>query len=184
MSAPGGNTAGRRRAGLARDIEVEAAAARDLLAALADAVAGDEDLAATAVEGETDFLEAAGAAVERIGEIEGLVEGIGAAAARLAERKARLSRQSERLRSALARGLEVAGIDRAETPCGTVSRRRTPRKILENDRSRIPPRFWVRPPEPALEIDRAALKRALEAGEDIPGAMLDNGGFSLAISRR
>jgi hypothetical protein len=60
--------------------------------------------------------------------------------------------------------------------------KRKPNIVIDSE-AEIPAAFWTIPKvEPKL--DKKALKEALEADEEIPGAHLDNGSISLSIRRK
>lgn len=156
----------------------ETEAARTLLASMADVLGDDAELAADTIEGETNLQEAMASAVARIAAIDAMTEGIRTAQDKLAARKARLEKQCDMIREGLAVALEVAGMKKLETPLATISLRATQPKVEVVDESAIPAKFW-KPQDPRL--DRKAVLDALKAKEDVPGAMLSNGGMAASI---
>ena len=159
----------------------QTAAARALLTAYADILGDDAQAKHDAVEGETGLHEAIKAGIGRIVEVQGLVAGIDLALGTLKDRKARLEAQDERIRAAMLTAMEVSGLQKLETPLGTVSRRAVPPSVVVTDEHAIPPDYWV---EQDPKLDKRALLQALKAlppGEHIAGAELSNGGSTIAL---
>ena len=152
-------------------------AARALLTAYADILGDDAQAKHDAVEGETGLHEAIKAGIGRIVEVQGLVAGIDLALGTLKERKARLEAQEERIRSAMLTAMEVGGLQRLETPLGTVSRRAVPPSVVITEETQIPETFWQ--PQPP-RLDKRALLAFLKEGP-VPGAELSNGGSTIAL---
>lgn len=159
------------------DLETRAARAlRDVLLTITD----DDGAVADTIEGETNLHEAIKAVMDKITEDEILVTGIGSMAQALADRKARIAHRIERRRAAIERGMSVGEIQRLELPLATLSLRRIPPALQIANEAVIPPEYFL--PQPP-KLDRTALKEALKAGKDVPGALLDNGGIGLTVRR-
>lgn len=166
-------------AGHALHVQIEAA--RVLLANYRD-VLGDDDIArADAIEGETSLKEAIVQGIARIAELEAMETGAETMLANLKARCARLATQKENLRTSLAVALEIAGEKKVETALGTISLKNVPPKCEITDESSIPAKFW-KPQEPRL--DKKAVLDALKAKEDVPGAVLGNGGATIQLVYR
>lgn len=165
-------------AAIAHDLKREAEAAAALLANIRDILGDDEADVLDAVEGQTDLLEAIGKAVERLGEIGAHVDGLNAHVASLRDRKDRLQKQAENLRTAIAVAMDAATLRRIELAVATVSLKATPPKAEVVSEADIPSKFWKQPP-PVL--DRSTLLDALKAKEAVPGATLSNGGMSIQV---
>tara|TARA_R110000868_G_C10823881_1_gene758835 strand:+ start:717 stop:1223 length:507 start_codon:yes stop_codon:yes gene_type:complete len=163
---------------LTETLSREAEAARSLLANIRDVIGDDEDAAADAVEGQTGFKEAVIRVTERLAEIEAIAEAIATRRERLGARSARLTAQSEAIRTALSAALDHAGVKRIELPSATISLKATPPKIIVTDEAAIPTEFWKRG-DPKL--DRGSLLKALKDEREIPGAALSNGGITIQI---
>lgn len=166
--------------------EIEAAKVlREQIAALSE---GDEDFIRDTIEGETNIRELIGALVANEAEDDAIVEGIVKLISSLQARKKRVEARIGFRRSLIANGLDIAGLPRLETPGGTVSVKIVPPKLIINDESAIPAKYWTAG-EPTLERKEllADLKvRNLPDGADlppIPGAALSNGGQTIAIRR-
>ncbi len=167
-----------RRAGQAeRDLDREAAAARDLLAQIASH--DDETLSADMVEGETELHDAIETALAEMDEAAALAEGVKAMIAKYETRKSALERRAERLRSAIEQAMAVSGLASIRLPAATLTVKDTPPKAIITDESLIPAEFW-KPRDPSL--DKAAINAAAKLGS-IPGVTMSNGGVSLQVRR-
>lgn len=156
----------------------ETEAARALLAAYATLdLENDDRLHHDMVEGETDLHEAIAGAVARIVELRALREGIADTMKILTDRAGRFDAQEERIRAALLAALEVGGLQKLETPLGTVSRRALAPSVVITDEAKIPETFWQ--PQPP-KINKRALLAFLKEGP-VPGAELSNGGMTIAV---
>ena len=163
---------------IARCLDIEAEAARVLLANINDIVRDDEDAAHDAVEGETSLFEVIQSAVDRIGELEALSEATKARQDALKARRDRFDRQAENLRTALHSALGAANLKKVELPLATISCRPVPAKAIVSSEADIPAQFWkAQPPK----IDLKGITEALKAKADVPGASLSNGGETVSI---
>lgn len=158
----------------------QAAAARALLMAYADVLAGDEQATADTIEGETDLHAAIEIAANRITENDTMIAAIKDRADALSVRRKRLETQSDTLRTAIGVAMEVATIKRLQLSEATITLKATPASALVTDEAAIPARFW-KPQEPKL--DKRAVLDALKAKEVVPGAALSNGGSTVQIRR-
>lgn len=156
-------------------------AASVLLANIRDVIGDDEEMALTAIEGETNLKEAIDGAVSRILEVEAHGDAIAAQIKALSERKARFEMQAERIKSAIHVALSQVGLRKLELPHATLSIRAVPPKAVISNEAAIPSKFW-KPADPTL--DRRAVLAALKAGETVPGAQLSNGGETISIHDR
>jgi len=159
----------------------EIAAAKRLRENLAALFEDDEELAVNSIEGETNLNEAIQEAVNLYCTDKTRVEAIAEHIKLMEARKARLEKRMEVTRAAVCVALEQAGKKTVETALGTATLKNTPPqlKLDPEDEADIPTRFW-RAGKPSL--DKKALKKALEEGEKIKGARLDNGGQSIQIT--
>lgn len=141
-------------------------------------VGDDDEMIATAVEGETDVHEALWSAMKRLAELEMMADAIDDMLANLSGRKARFQRQHENIRQAIIVAMEAANLTRVENGLGTMSLKATPAKVEIVDETAIPSRFW-KSKDP--ELDKRALLAALKGKDDIPGAVLSNGGQTIQV---
>lgn len=163
---------------VSRSLHIEGEAARGLLANLRDVIEGDEELALTAVEGETNLIEAISAGVDRMSEVKTYCEALETKIKSLSERRSRFEDQAARIKTAIQVAMGHAELRKIELPQATLTIQRVAAKAEITDESAIPAKFW-KPQDPKL--DRKALLDALKAKEDVPGAVLSNGGETLAI---
>lgn len=162
----------------ARQIKIQGEAARALLANFKDVIGDDDELSLTAVEGETSLIEMISAGVDRINEAEAHSQALDYQINALKLRQSRFDKQSERIKAAIHVAMGQAELRRLELPQATLSLRAVQPKVEITDESAIPSKFW-KAGEPKL--DRKAVLDALKAKEDVPGAVLSNGGETIAI---
>ena len=92
------------------------------------------------------------------------------------ERRLSVEKRAEQIKAYLLSHMVATGTLRIETPSIRMMVRDNPESVQIEDETQIPPSFMVTPPpQPALVPDKAALKAALKAGKDIPGARLARG---------
>ena len=159
-------------------LERETEVARALLSSLGDLIDDDEDLVATTVEGETALVETIRRALARTVEIDAISEVIDKLAEGLAARKARLTRQRNGIREAIAVAMEECGLRKLELGLATISLKAVPPKVEIVEEGLIPAAFW-KIGEPTL--DRRDLLKVLKEGAAIPGAQLSNGGMTISV---
>jgi len=102
---------------------------------------------------------------------------IDAEIARLQALKAHRSKVAAGLRAYLLDNMQRAGIERIDCPLFTVSIKKNPPAVDIYDILSLPAQFMVTPePKPPVAApDKAAIKKAINAGEDVPGAKLVQG---------
>lgn len=165
-----------------QQLKRESAAAALLVADFADMLGDDEQARNDLVEGETNLFEALAYADERLQVIEALAYGIDNQMARLKQRSERLKAQHDRIKSMIGAAMAEAQITKAELAGGTISYKDTAPKVEITDESAIPSDYWQRQ---APKLDKAGLAKALKAlddGDEIPGARLVRG-KTVAIRR-
>lgn len=163
---------------ISHDLRIQGEAAKVLLANIRDVIGDDEDMAETAIEGETGLKEAISDAVNRIAELNAHQEAIDAQTKALKERRSRFESQALRIKAAIHVAMGQAELRKLELPQATLSIRAVPPKAEIINEAKIPSKFW-KAKDP--ELDRKAVLDALKAKEDVPGAILSNGGETLAI---
>lgn len=99
------------------------------------------------------------------------IETIRAEERRLAERRRIFEDRIARMKTAVKSAMELTGKTKVQTAVYTVSIRKSPAKLVIDDESLIPERFW-KPQEPVL--DKAALREAIKE-EWSPAAHLVQG---------
>lgn len=163
----------------------ETEAAKKLLAMLRDdGSAEDAEIVETAIEGETNLLEAVAAVIDQIDEEEIVIAGgkakIDAIQARVSAKKHRV----EMLRASIEQAMLIAEQDKLNLPTATVFvSKRAPALVIDSEAD-IPSEFFKVPEPPAPKLDVKAVAAAIKDGREVPGARLDNGTTSLSIRRK
>ena len=182
-------------------------AAKVIVAAVKEGF-GDEDLKflADAVEGETDLYEAIDAVLSEIDETEVLIGGLKEKEGQFTARRRNMEERVKRLRALIEQAMAVSEQEKLRRPAATLTLRRLPPDVVVLAEADIPAEFFVPQPPPPPKLDKKALREALQSREtklafaasladaeartealsaiaSIPGATLNNGGFSLQIRR-
>lgn len=99
---------------------------------------------------------------------------IDAEIARLQALKAGREKVAQGLRDYLKDNMERAGIEKIECPMFKISIRKNPPAVELLDSASLPAEYWTTPePKPPVAApDKAAIKKALQAGIDVAGARL------------
>ncbi len=168
-----------------RAVIIQAEAAKVLLQQLRESGnADDEQLVADTIEGETNFVEAVERAISEIDDCEVLISGLKAKEEAFETRRKLIEARADRIRAVVEQAmLSTEQLSLRLTTATLSLSRRKPGLVILNDAD-IPARFWVEPERPAPKLDKKALAEALAANQDIPGATLDNGSFSLSVRRK
>jgi len=152
-------------------VQVDIAAFKAHVAELLNAypeLAEDDELRADMFEGETDMVPLVTRLLRRKLDADVMASAIKERKADIAERQARYERQSEGYKTLIKSVMIAADLDKLTLPDATISvtKPRTTVEII--DEAALPQGF--------VEIKRlpkkAEIKKALEAGEEIPGASL------------
>lgn len=96
---------------------------------------------------------------------------------RLQALKASRAKLAQGLRDYLLSNMERSGIQKITCPLFSLSIRHNPPAVEVLDTAALPPLYW-RTPEPKPPVaapDKAAIKAALQAGTEVPGARLVQG---------
>lgn len=93
---------------------------------------------------------------------------------RLQALKAHRQKIAQGLRDYLKSNMEAAGIDKIECPLFKISIKKNPPAVEILDEAQIPPSYWVtpEPKPPVARPDKTAIKKAIQAGQEIAGAVL------------
>lgn len=149
----------------------------DALIAAYPELAEDEELRADMLDGETDLRALLSRIVGKIREASAFVEAIKTQRDHLSDRQARYKRREEAMRSLAHRLMDAARTRKMELPEATLSVRAVPPSVQIVDENTIPDVYA----KLVRQIDKAAVKDALKAGETVPGAALSNGGETLSV---
>ena len=137
----------------------------------------DDEFKQDLLEGSTDYLDIVDKLIINLHITNSYILGIKDARARLDNREDRLKAKSEMIRRLLKRMLDMAELPSASTPSGTVSIGKKAQGVEILDESLIPEKFMRITKAPSKTL----IGNALRAGEDVPGATLDNGGETLIV---
>lgn len=155
-----------------------------ILAQLKDAGIDDEESVTLAIESETNLLEVIAKALDKIDEDDVLDAGLTAKIEAFTERRNAIRKQKDFLRSSIEQAMLISEQETLRLPTATMTLRKLkPATVVEKE-AEIPSRFWTPQEIPAPKLNKKSLLEALEAGEKIPGARLDNGTVSLTIRRK
>lgn len=104
--------------------------------------------------------------------LEATADAIKSAEADMAERRKRIETRAAALRAYLQRCMEMTGISKIESPYFRLTIRANPPSVDVFDPAQIPAEYMRTPPPPPTVPDKPAIKAALQAGTDVPGAKL------------
>lgn len=141
----------------------------------------DEDLLRDSIEGETSLHEMIAAVFASLSEDGERIAGISARMDDLKQRKDRFERAVARKRAMIEQAMAIGEIKSITLDEGTLALAKRPRGVVIENEAEIPSAYWK--PQPP-KLDKAAVKEALKAGDTVPGAALDNGGYGLTIKRK
>lgn len=127
-----------------------------------ESLSGDLEVKATNVAMFCRNLEAAAASIK---EAEGAMS---------ARRKA-IEKRADNLRQYLLASMQTAGINKIECPYFALSIKTNPPAVVINEPGLIPAEFMRRPEPPPPAPDKTAIKEAIKAGREVPGAHLAQG---------
>lgn len=88
------------------------------------------------------------------------------------KRREAIEKRALSLRAYMLRCMLDAGVRKIEGPYLRIAIRDNPAAVDVFDAEQLPAVFMRQPPPPATEPDKAAIKEALKAGLDVPGARL------------
>jgi hypothetical protein len=96
---------------------------------------------------------------------------------RLQALKAHRQKIAQGLRDYLKSNMEAAGIEKIECPLFKIAIKKNPPAVEILDEQQIPQSFWVtpEPKPPVARPDKTAIKKAIQAGQEVAGAKLVQG---------
>ena len=131
------------------------------------------------VDGECSALDIADHLIAEIQHDEALVAALKAQEDAMGARRARLENRARAKRKVAVELLEALGVKKLERPRATLTRASVRTRLDITDPDAIPTQLCT--VKTTTAPDTAAIKRLLEAGEDVPGAQLVRGGDTLTI---
>lgn len=137
----------------------------------------DETLYWDTLDGETDVMDVVGRLV-----MEAVEADHHAAAAKemskvFADRASRLQSKRRAVNDAIMAVMEATGQDKIPHPLATISRRKGRPSVTIINEQEIPTQLT----KTVRTADKTAIKKQLEAGEDVPGATLDIGADTVSM---
>jgi len=108
-------------------------------------------------------------------DLEAGADAIEAAAKAMTERARRVRKRAESIRSYLLFNMQAAQITKVECPEFVLAVRKNPAAVVISDESQLPAEYLTQPEPPAPKPDKKAIKEALQAGREVPGAWLEAG---------
>ena len=160
----------------AADVSYAAKAIDDMLAAYPELL-DDEELRADMLEAETSLPALASKIVRARGEKMAHAEGLNAYIKALTERRDRLSRGADGLKSLLLRLMATAQLPKLTLPEATISVTPGRSTVSIVDVEQLPQGTFTLIRQP----DKAAIKALIDAGDDVPGAALVTGENTLTV---
>lgn len=97
---------------------------------------------------------------------------------RMSDRRKQAEKHLDGMFDYLKSNMERVGILKIECPQFTLSVQKNPGKVVIDNPDQVPPFFWKTPdapPPPPPAIDLAAIKQAIQDGEEVAGAHLEKG---------
>src|SRR6266851_3719502 len=134
----------------------------------------DEELLATAIEGETSLTECVVHVLRSAEDDRTLSAALHIRITELEERKDRLDRSIERKREIAVAAMERFGIKRVTAPDFTATLTPSPVKVIITAPELLPEGYWRHKPVPPPETDKALIRGVLQDGGQVPGATLSN----------
>lgn len=104
--------------------------------------------------------------------LESDAEAIREAGLAMLARAVRVDERAERLREYIKGCMKNAGVTKIACPQFTMGVKLNPPKLVIDDRSVVPDRFWVAAPPPPPQLDTKAIKDELQAGKEVDGCRL------------
>lgn len=161
---------------LAADVANLEALFADMLAAYPELEA-DEELRADMLEGETNFHAVLTRLVNGERDADSLAKAVAGRISDLQSRKSRAERRKEAMRSLMFKLLKAAGVPRVPLAEATISIGKKAASVEIVDEALLP-KAYVRV---STSPDKTAIKEALQAGTDVPGAKMGEAGEQLSV---
>ena len=153
-----------------------------LIAAMAEMLApyrDDEETYSDTLEGETNVMELLDGEIAAMQSDEALAEAIKAQEDALRVRRERVSMRAEAHKKNLKLILQPAVLQKAERPRATVSIRPGSLSVRIVDEAEIPSQLMRE--KVTRAPDKAAIKAQIEAGVEVPGAVIERGDDTVSV---
>lgn len=148
---------------------------RDLVTRLMD-TQNDQIAIADTIEAEAYPLEVKAQNVAYAARnLEALAEQIKAAEKQMADRRKAIENRAMHIREYIKTSMEIAGVQKIDCPHFSISIKKNPASVDVFEPSLIPAEYMRQPEPPPPAIDKTAIKEAIKAGKEVPGALLAQG---------
>jgi len=137
----------------------------------------DEDFRIDVLEGETDLYAIVSKAINERAEAGTFAEAIKARETDLAARRARYEQRADAFRSLIKDLMNIAQVDKITLPEATISTVKARTSVDVFDVDALPQGYF----QIERKADKTAIKAALEAGAELPGALLKTGEPTISI---
>lgn len=107
--------------------------------------------------------------------LEATADAIKAAEKEMAERRKRIENRAANVKEYLKTCMEIAGVTKIDCPHFALAIKNNPASVDVFEPGLIPAEFMRQPEPPPASPDKTAIKEALKAGKEVPGAMLASG---------
>ena len=97
------------------------------------------------------------------------------AEAQMAARRKAMEKRADNLRAYILRCMESTGIKKIDGPHFALNVKANPASVEVFDPFQVPAEYMRQKPPPAPEPDKTAIKAAIQAGKEVPGAKLTQG---------
>lgn len=104
--------------------------------------------------------------------LEATAAAIKAAEQDMAARRKAIENRAMHIREYLKTCMEIAGVQKIECPHFAIAIKANPPSVEVFEPGLIPPEYLRQPEPPPPSPDKTAIKEAIKAGKDVPGAML------------
>lgn len=136
----------------------------------------DDQTIADTLEGAAGELEVKATNVAMfVRNLESSAEQIKQAEKAMADRRKAIEAKAESIKRYLKDNMQRSGITKIESPYFALTIKKNPPRVVIDDASAIPAKFMVTPPAPPPSPDKTAIKAALQAGEVVDGARIEQG---------
>jgi hypothetical protein len=136
----------------------------------------DEQTLLDTLEGERWPLEVKGQQYAFvIRNLEASAEAIKAAEKQMADRRKSIENRARYLTERLKLGMEIAGVSKLECPHFAIAIQNNPPSVDVFEPALIPADLMTQPETPPAVPNKAAIKEAIKAGREVPGALMVQG---------
>lgn len=137
----------------------------------------DQETFLDTLDGETDVMDVIGWLIEQRGEAQTFAAACKQHAAEYTERQKRLEVKAKKMASTIGDILDATEQTKIAHPLATISRTKGRQRVVISNEVIVPRRLCVTTVKP----DSAAIKKQLEAGNEVPGAELVTGDKGVTI---